>query len=294
MPPVFTHYNAYKKDIKQVAWLLILFVALQLVFSFLMGFIYRYIPMNLDAYEGLRLFILTLVSGLIVLLVGKNKLHIQWEEKQFEHSFSFITVFKTVSMMTGISIFFSIVLNLIQNILGISLMESSLGISNDPLYVLYSLLTAILVAPILEELIFRGVILQSLKKYDAKMAVILTGICFGLMHMNFFQGSMHMFTGIILAYVCVKQDSILLPILCHMFYNTLMSIGSYVSNTFITTAVTYLLIAMAIYGWVCIAKSLQNKKISFDGMYFKLACKQVSVILFLIAFVIVSVLSISF
>ncbi len=295
MPPVFTFYDKFKKEIKKLSFLLILLVILQVVFNLLSAYIYRSMQwLNIYAYEGIVFFLVTILSTGIVLFIGKKTMPIPWKKEQFQWNFSIKTVFQTVCMMVGISLSFSILLNLIQNILGISLAESILGQSNDPLYVLYSLLTTIVIAPVLEELFFRGFLLQRLRSYDVKFAIVFSGLCFGLMHMNLLQGSMHIFTGILLAIVCIQKESILFPILCHMFYNTIMCIGSYVNNSFVLGCLSLILWAMAIYGWICLVKGLKKKSFDLNFDLLKIACKQIGMIVFFVLFILFSFLNISF
>ncbi len=293
MPPVFNIYKDFKKEIKRISCLLILFLILELVFNFISAYFYRPIWMNYYAYEGIAFFLTTLLTSGIVLCVGKKIVPVQWKKEQFQWNFSWKDIIQTVCMMIGISFSFSILLNLIQLFLGISLSQSILGQSNDPLYVLYSLLTSLVVAPILEELFVRGLLLQRLRKYDVKFAIVFTGLCFGLMHMNFMQGSMHIFTGILLATVCIKYESILFPILCHMLYNTAMCLGSYLTNSIVLSVLSILLWVMAIYGWVCLIRKMP-KNINMEGDYLKLACKQGGMIVFFILFFFLSLLSVSF
>lgn len=294
MPPVFTFYEKFKKEIKHLSLLLILLVVLQIIFNLISAFFYRSMRwMNIYAYEGVAFFLITILSTGFVLLLGKKIMPIPWKKEQFQWDFSLKDIFQTVCMMVGISLTFSIFLNIIQMILGISLTESVLGQSNDALYVLYSLLTAIVIAPVLEELFFRGFLLQRLRSYDLKFAIVFSGLCFGLMHMNFMQGSMHIFTGILLAAVCIKYESILFPIVCHMLYNTVMCLGSYLTNSIVLTILSVLLWVMAIYGWVCLVRKIP-KNMDMDPIYLKFACKQVGMIVFFVLFVIFSILSISF
>ena len=106
------------------------------------------------------------------------------------------------------------------------------------------------------------------------------------------QGSMHIFTGMLLATVCVEYDSILLPILCHMGFNALMNVSTYLMNPVFSRAFTIALWAIAIYGWVCLCRSFQNRTKAVDKKLLALSLKQVSMILFFLVFVVFSLISI--
>lgn len=61
-----------------------------------------------------------------------------------------------------------------------------------------------LIAPLIEELIYRGVILRKLLPYGTRLAIVLSAVCFGLMHHDLHQGISAMLGGIIYAYVAVR------------------------------------------------------------------------------------------
>ena len=79
---------------------------------------------------------------------------------------------------------------------------------------------SIFIAPISEELIFRGVTM----KYAAKtmpffLANIFQAFLFGLLHGNMIQGTYAFFIGLFCGYICQKGGSIYLSILFHMLFN---------------------------------------------------------------------------
>ncbi|MCH5193513.1 MAG: CPBP family intramembrane metalloprotease [Oscillospiraceae bacterium] len=85
---------------------------------------------------------------------------------------------------------------------------------------------ACIVGPILEELLFRGVVLQSMRKYNERFAIFLSALIFGLMHQNYQQFLAGFLIGIPLAIVAVKYNSILPTIFAHIFVNTLATLTS--------------------------------------------------------------------
>ena len=83
-----------------------------------------------------------------------------------------------------------------------------------PLYL--HIVHAICIAPVLEKIIFRGVII----KYGIKTAIISNSILFGLSHYNIKMFIPAFFTGIIFSYVAYKY-SIKYSILIHFFINAI-------------------------------------------------------------------------
>lgn len=100
-----------------------------------------------------------------------------------------------------------------------TLMETALGGSG-----LLAFVAAVILAPINEECIFRGLILRNLKKYfSIPVVIILQAVMFGIFHMNWVQGLYVLPIGAALGYVGVKSRSVWPCIYMHFVYN-LMSI----------------------------------------------------------------------
>ena len=92
---------------------------------------------------------------------------------------------------------------------------------NEPLYI--DVIMAVFVAPILEEIVFRGVIMNNLRKYGIRVAIIINSLLFGLSHYNVEMIIPAFLTGIIFSYVACKY-SIKYSILIHFLLNTITQI----------------------------------------------------------------------
>lgn len=83
-----------------------------------------------------------------------------------------------------------------------------------------ALISTVLVAPVVEEILFRGIILSRLgKAMPVAPAVLLSALVFGLMHGQILWIAYAAFLGIILALVAVRTKSILATILLHVTFN---------------------------------------------------------------------------
>lgn len=81
-----------------------------------------------------------------------------------------------------------------------------------------------LLGPILEELIFRGVLLEGLKKYGNLFGIIMSSVLFGLMHQNITQCLPAAAIGIVWAYIAVKSGSLIPSVCLHILNNTMSAI----------------------------------------------------------------------
>ena len=81
-------------------------------------------------------------------------------------------------------------------------------------------LAVVLLVPIAEELLFRGIICAELRRFlPDGWVIFITGALFALFHMNVVQSSYVFFAGLAITAVYIWTRSIYLSIFMHMFYN---------------------------------------------------------------------------
>lgn len=84
---------------------------------------------------------------------------------------------------------------------------------------LWKALTVAVVAPVVEEYLFRKQIIDRCVQYGEKTAIVFSGLTFGLFHMNLFQFFYAFGLGVLFAYVYVRTRSLRYPIVMHMAVN---------------------------------------------------------------------------
>lgn len=85
-----------------------------------------------------------------------------------------------------------------------------------------AMLAAVILAPINEECIMRGLILKNLQRFfSTPVVVVIQAILFGLFHANWVQGLYVLPVGAALGYVAIKSRSVIPSIFMHLFYNAL-------------------------------------------------------------------------
>lgn len=122
------------------------------------------------------------------------------------------------ALIYGINFF----LNLISSAINI---EGQKFIVQRPIYT--DIIYAICIAPILEEIVFRGVLMTYLKKYGIQTAIIVSSLFFGISHYNIYMIIPAFFIGIVLAYVSYKY-SIKYSILLHILLNIVANMSKIV------------------------------------------------------------------
>lgn len=92
--------------------------------------------------------------------------------------------------------------------------------NNTPALIVYAISISIF-APICEEFIFRGLIMQNLRKYGNFFAVLISSLLFAVLHGNFSQTPFAFLVGIALGFSVIETGSILTGIIIHCLINSI-------------------------------------------------------------------------
>ena len=112
-------------------------------------------------------------------------------------------------------------LEMILNLFGLSALEAinnaSAGADTLSMYLYVGIL-----APIVEELLFRGLILRTMLPYGKRFAILTSAFLFGIYHGNLVQSPFAFVVGLVLGYTAVEY-SIAWAMVLHMFNNLILS-----------------------------------------------------------------------
>ena len=92
---------------------------------------------------------------------------------------------------------------------------SDLAMDNNPL----KILVMVILAPLLEELIFRKLLIDRTRRYGEKIAVFMSGLTFGLLHGNLFQFFYTFAGGLLLGYIYIRTGRLRYPVIIHGIMN---------------------------------------------------------------------------
>ena len=168
-------------------------------------------------------YVLTVLVGLIGAYSWKGKAFCRREIWRTEKIMTLPSFLGLLCVFMSAQVFFqilSIVLELLLNLVGISIMDSmeSATMTADS-FSMFLYMT--LLAPVTEEIFFRGVILRSLEPYGRKFAILGSAFLFGLFHGNIVQSPYAFLVGLVLGYVTVEY-SIGWAMVLHMFNNLVL------------------------------------------------------------------------
>lgn len=118
--------------------------------------------------------------------------------------------------------------------------------------------------PFLEEVIFRGIILNKTRQYGEKNAIVYSAIFFGLLHGNLSQFFYAVALGLLWGYIAVRTNSIRYTIVLHIITNFvgLLPTMSGNENPILMTIVFVFMISIITIGIILFIRNIKNVKLS--------------------------------
>jgi membrane protease YdiL (CAAX protease family) len=154
-----------------------------------------------------------------------KKMPIRKREKKKLSALEFLYVFLAAEAFMTAGNFIGQSLNAtISTLLGkeIENSVSELILNSPPLLIF---IVAVIIAPIIEELLFRKFMIDRISQYGDLLAIIVSGVAFGLFHGNFYQFFYAAFLGILLGYVYTKTGNVKYTVAIHMIINFIGSVA---------------------------------------------------------------------
>lgn len=168
-------------------------------------------------------YLLTILAGLVALRLWKGKgfcYQTLWSRGRPMKFGSFVALL--CLFISGQSLF-SILASIqeaILNAFGLTAMESIESATMD-FDSLTMFLYAAVGAPIMEEIVFRGLVLRHLQPYGKNFAIVLSAYLFGIFHGNLVQMPYAFLVGLVLGYVAIEYNIVWAMVL-HMINNLVL------------------------------------------------------------------------
>lgn len=246
------------KEFSKVGGSLWLYIIMQLTLSFLFSFVAMPLIMyslyyDYSAINACIAMLISFISGIILLWFMSNSFKRSIQDLKF--TFKLKETIDTVAMMYFLNYAIGIIGVLLSKF-GLPDTSPDFSLNGSVLFNTFTFISVVILAPIFEELIFRGMILNTLTKYNKMFAIIVTSLLFGLLHLNITQAIPAFFMSLVLCYMYVQTDSILVTILAHAGNNFLALMSAYSNHILITV----LVLALVIYGLITII--LKSKEVN--------------------------------
>lgn len=102
----------------------------------------------------------------------------------------------------------------------------------SPKYAVISILYSCIVAPVTEELLYRGFVLKSFSKASQRFGIFMSAFFFGISHGNIAQFLFAFTMGVFMAFIDIKHNSVLPSIIVHTSVNILATSSTIIQNYF--------------------------------------------------------------
>jgi len=205
--------------LKQGILLLVLLLLFQLVLSAALSGVSMLLGASQETAMLVSIVIANPIAFGLVLLIGALKARQPLRVLFPMTSFCWTALLPSVAILVGIQIVGSEIYNLVRSL---APMPQFL---REPLEAIVSggllgSLALLLVAPVTEELFFRGLVLNGfIKNYSVRKAVVASALLFALMHLNPYQFLPTFVLGLLLAWLFVRTRSLVPCLILHCFNN---------------------------------------------------------------------------
>ncbi len=209
------------------AFLIIFYVIINFLFGFLINY---FLKPNTAFYQSAYLLVSTF-SLVVVMLVAKRlkreKFSSFFSVRKFSPIFLIFSLLLSFGMLFGLGFLNELFTNLISK-LGIKVQGASLTINSIGEYFLF-LFTVCVFPAVLEEFLFRGILLSNLKGAGRVFAVFISALCFSLYHLNLSQLIYQFIYGLFLGFLTLLVKSVIPAIISHFINNFVILTCTYLN-----------------------------------------------------------------
>lgn len=107
----------------------------------------------------------------------------------------------------------------------------SYSIPDEPLELILSVVLLTVIPAVLEEVLFRGLIMQGLRCFGDGIALVASSVLFALAHFNLMQGANALIMGLIIGYFVLRTGSVWIGVILHFVVNILSFFETFLFRT---------------------------------------------------------------
>lgn len=194
---------------------------------------------KLNSYINSKSLLIILITVIIFIPI----LYRVFKKYKTRNDFKLKNIFIPIAFGISISLIYNITLFYLNNLI---LFTNIFEISSIPIIV--QIICSGICGPILEELVFRGIVYNKLKEFNKTMrAIILTSVIFGLFHSNIVNAIYTFGVSFILIYLYEKYKNLKAPIIMHIALNTtIILMLNLITKNFIVFNVYLLVVSIII------------------------------------------------
>lgn len=211
--------------IRQAIWLLVLAAFLMVSLGILVRMLGDVIDVSLGEHPAFIALILLTAIG-IILMLGLKKANAPFKDVFSFKPIQMLLLLPMVFTIIGVDILLSEMDNLFRTLLPApEWIVDSMNLVRGQKSLWGSIVVLVVVAPLTEELLFRGLILRGfLSRYSVRKAILASAILFGLFHLNPWQLLGAIILGVLFAWWFVHTGSLLPCLFGHALSNAMLLI----------------------------------------------------------------------
>lgn len=216
IPPVSGNAPAAKKTYSHIGLALFVFGITSIILQYVLYFVMDAVKIVPEEFQQWLLVIIPMYCiALPILYLMIKKEPVSKFEKQ---KLGFGRWMKIFLCCFPIMVAGSIIGSVLMNILSSGNSENPLNEAVEGNFFM-KVLVMVILAPIIEEFIFRKLIIDRTEKYGEKYAILFSALSFGLFHMNFYQFFYAFGLGLVFGYVYTRTKDLKYSIIMHMMIN---------------------------------------------------------------------------
>lgn len=164
--------------------------------------------------------LVNVVPVMLVILIGRRKYR---GEKIFRDILGFRRIKISTALMTVLYTFLLMPLTTLANAISMIFVDNTVAelegdILNVPFFIMFFIMAVF--GPFCEELVFRGAFFRGFRRSGNIFgAILMSGMLFALMHMNFNQAAYALLLGIMMALLAEAAGSTVAPFIMHLVFN---------------------------------------------------------------------------
>lgn len=172
-----------------------------------------------------------MLSVIILLILARLLLKVDLKEMMRPRKEHISQGLLWMPMCLLINLVISYFISLLQMYLsdfGVTIPESDFSITTpDTASIVMQFIYVIVLGPLLEELVYRGLVLTLLRPFGKWLAVVVSALIFGMMHGNIPQMTSSFASALVMGIVAIQCGSIIPTLIIHICNNILASFGDF-------------------------------------------------------------------
>ena len=223
--------TAYPTILDSIKLIIIMLIAFYFS-AFMVIFVEDLYNISLTSNPYADIFICVVSEGFAI-FYGYKKSNFSYRDIFIFRKISLLLLIPIAISIIGLGIIASELNNIIQICFSTNINYDSNFQSTFDTKILFigSIIRTVIMTPILEETLFRGIILKGfLKNYNKSTAIIVSSLLFGIIHPHIGQALAAFIVGIFFAWLYIKTKSLLASIFAHFVDNGISSMLTYVFN----------------------------------------------------------------